>query len=329
MTMHETHILKELLHSPEPAIRLKTYVKLLDHDYETKEVSVLLNTLKEASEVITQLFAHIPKQGEPLFYGVYHKWFGIHWLLYVLADLGYPPGDSALIPSRNHELDWLLGDKHWGRTLTINGRKRFCASMEGNAVFSLIQLEMDDGRCSHLVDRLMKYQWPDGGWNCDKNPTASHSSYHESLIPLRGLAAYAKRYPNPALLKTIDQAVEVFLKRHLYQRSKTAEPIHPTWLKLCYPPYWHYNYLMALKVLAEAHPKILQDRRCEAALDLLEAKQLPGGGFPAEMRYYKGSGTSNISPVQWGGVNKRNMNPWVTIDALYVLKQAHRIDLNF
>ncbi len=176
--MDESHILKTLLASKEPAISLKSYLKLLDHDYETKEVKKITVNLKASSQVYHQLFKNVPKKGEIPTYGVYHKWFGVHWILYVLADLGYPPGDSSLIPSRDFELEWLFSDKHWKRKPTNDGRKRFCASMEGNALFSLLHLNLDDGRCSQLADRLVKYQWDDGGWNCDKKPKAINSSYN-------------------------------------------------------------------------------------------------------------------------------------------------------
>lgn len=323
--MTETEILKILLSTKEPAIRLKTYLKLLNHDYETKEVKKITNNLKKTSQVYSQLFEKVPKKGEIPAKGVYHKWYGIHWILYVLADLGYPPGDSSLIPSRNFELEWLFSDHHWKRKPTINGRKRFCASMEGNALYSILYLDLDDGRCSQLADRLIKYQWDDGGWNCDKKPKAINSSYNESLFPFRSLNLYSRINDKPEVKNAIDRAAEVFLKRDLYKNMHSGAVINPKWIKLSYPPYWHYEILSILKVLAEANK--IKDKRCKDALDLLEKKRLDDGGFPAEVRYYLGSAKSNISPVNWGGVNKRKSNPWVTIDALYVLKKAGRIDL--
>ena len=197
--------------------------------------------------------------------------------------------------------------------------------MEGNALYSILYLDLDDGRCSQLADRLIKYQWDDGGWNCDKKPKAINSSYNESLFPLRSLNLYSGINDTPEVKNAIDRAAEVFLKRDLYKNSHTGEVINPKWLKLSYPPYWHYEILSILKVLAEANK--IKDKRCKDALDLLEKKILDDGGFPAEARYYLGSAKSNISPVDWGGVNKRKSNLWVTIDALYVLKKAGRVDL--
>ena len=64
LIMTETEILKTLLSSKEPAIRLKTYLKLLDHDYETKDVKKITTNLKKTSQVYSQLFEKVPKKGE-------------------------------------------------------------------------------------------------------------------------------------------------------------------------------------------------------------------------------------------------------------------------
>jgi hypothetical protein len=49
---------------------------------------------------------------------------------------------------------------------------------------------------------------------------------------------------------------------------------------------------------------------------LLEQKQLPDGGWPAEGRYYSVSKEIKLNAdyVDWGGVSKRKLNPWVTAD---------------
>jgi hypothetical protein len=82
---------------------------------------------------------------------VYDKWLGAHWALAALADLG---------------------------------------SQQGNALWYLITLGLADGRTGGLAERLLLWQWPDGGWNCDRRPGASKSSFYETLLPMRGLAAH-------------------------------------------------------------------------------------------------------------------------------------------
>jgi hypothetical protein len=73
-------------------------------------------------------------------------------------------------------------------------------------------------------------------------------------------------------------------------------------------------------------PKMRFYARCAPALDLLEQKRLPDGGWPAENRYYSVSNDIKLNAdyVGWGGVSKSTTNPWVTADALSVLVRAGR-----
>jgi hypothetical protein len=44
---------------------------------------------------------------------VYQKWQGAHWVMATLADLGYPPGDRALVPLRDQLLDHWLAPQYF------------------------------------------------------------------------------------------------------------------------------------------------------------------------------------------------------------------------
>lgn len=259
-------------------------------------------------------------------HGAYSKWFGAHWLLPTLADIGYPAGDASLIPLREQAYGWLLSEKHTKlHTRTIQGRVRRCASQEGNALYATLALGIADERADELGRRLATWQWSDGGWNCDKNPDAVNSSFMETLIPLRALALHARVTGNAQSSAAAQRAAEVFLKRRLYKSQKDGSVIRHEFVELHYPCYWHYDILFSLKVMAEAG--FIGDTRCSDALDLLESKRLPDGGFPAEARYYQVSEkpeTGN-SRVGWGGVSRRRMNEFVTADALQVLKAAGRL----
>ncbi len=100
--------------------------------------------------------------------------------------------------------------------------------------------------------------------------------------------------------------------------------ISDDFVRLHYPCYWHYDILFGLKVMAEAG--FVRDERCEGALDLLESKRLPDGGFPAEERYYRlvEEPATGRSLVDWDGTGKLTANQFVTADALYVLKESGR-----
>ena len=318
-------ITEKLLNSDEPAVRYKVMVNVLGCDPDSAEIHQLrqeINTSPRVRKLLSE--RDRPSVASP---GPYRKWTGAHWVLADLADIGYPPGDEALIPLREQIYQWLFGEKHQEKIKTINGRIRRCASQEGNALYYLLALGLEDGRTDELAVSLVKWQWPDGGWNCDTIPAACHSSFMESLIPLRGLALHARLTGNEQSRAAAERAAEIFLKRRLFRRQYDNSIINDDFIRLHYPCYWHYDILFSLKVMAEAG--FIRDERCREALALLEAKHLPDGGFPAEKAYYRvsdkaanGRPVSGRSLVSWGGTSKKRMNQFVTADALYVLKAA-------
>jgi hypothetical protein len=75
-----------------------------------------------------------------------------------------------------------------------------------------------------------------------------------------------------------------------------------------------------------AEAGFISDPRCQDALNLLESKRLPDGGFPAEETFSRPTRPqlSGYTPVTWGGRSTKKMNPYVSADALYVLRIAGR-----
>ena len=254
----------------------------------------------------------------------YAKWRGAHWVLATLAELGYPAGDVSLTPLREQVLAWLLSDAYEKRWLPK--RHRLCrmhASQDANAVWYLMRLGLADERVDRLVARLLEAQWPDGGWNCDPRESAHVSSFEETLIPVRALALYAWQTGSAEARAAAERAAEVFLARRLYRRLGTGSLVSERFLRLAFPRYWHYDVLFGLAVIAEAG--LIGDPRCTDALDLLESKRLPDGGFPAEARYYRPAhAPTNASLVDWGGTSRRRSNPWVTGAAVSTLSAAGR-----
>jgi hypothetical protein len=270
---------------------------------------------------------------------VYAKWHGAHWVLADLADLDYPAQADELSGLRDRVADqWLspgyyleyearsMSDRRDGVPL-IQGRYRRCGSQQGNALRAIVRLGLADERAGQLAERLLHWQWPDGGWNCDRNPSADTSSFMETLTPMRGLAAYATWAQDEKAAAAARAAAEVFLSRGLFRRRLDGSPMDPTFLKLHRPLYWHYDILGGLVAMAELN--LLGDQRCEAALDLLESKRLGDGGWPSEAKFYSTSekAPSNNSAVDWGGTSSKRMNPWVTVQALTVLVKAGRIEV--
>jgi hypothetical protein len=85
-----------------------------------------------------------------------------------------------------------------------------------------------------------------------------------------------------------------------------------------------YDALSALIVMAELG--LVRDPRCRTALDLLERKRLSDGSFPVEWTSVKRADriVTRGTFADWGPLHKKKGNPFVTVDALYVLKEAGR-----
>ena len=329
--MYES-IVEALLVSPEPAIRWKVRSRVLGESAGTWQMAALREEVRD-SAVVRRLLAPLAGAERP---GVYAKWQGAHWALGALADLGYPPGDDALHPLREQVLSTWLDEAYYQdvevatksavyrRTgvPVMRGRHRAHASQQGYALWFLITLGLADSRCDDLVELLLHWQWPDGGWNCDRDPAADTSSFFETLLPMRGLRAHGAAHAKRAAR----EAAEVFLERRLAYRAGNGALIRAEFTKLHYPLYWHYDILAGLKAMMDLD--LLGDPRCADALDMLESMRL-ADGWPAHARFYRTSTDIALHHdcVDWGGTSTRRANQWVTADALTVLRAAGRLHL--
>lgn len=330
-----------LLKSREPSIRWKARVHILGEERDSRRLRALEEEIRTSPRA-RALLSRRDQLGRPgTARRVYYKWQGIHWVLASLADLGYPAGDKSLHAIRDRILEFWLRPTFFrefvaqteaqahrgGGVPLVRGRYRRCASQQGNALYSLIRLGIGDDRADVLAERLLHWQWPDGGWNCDRRPVADTSSFMETMLPMLGLSAYAEgRRPIP-VTDAVQRASEVFLRRRLFKRASDGRIIHPEFVALHYPLYYYHDFLGGLKAMARIGR--IRNPRCADALDLLEAKRLPDGGWPAEKRFYKvrpHTFEARADYVDWGGTSPRRMNEWVTVDALAVLRAAGRID---
>ena len=98
---------------------------------------------------------------------------------------------------------------------------------------------------------LLEWQWPDGGWNCDRRARPPfHSSANESLPAAWGLHEYARGHRRPAAAAAADRAAEFFLVHHVYRSHRSGRVLMPSVTTIHWPPYWHYDLLQGLLILA-------------------------------------------------------------------------------
>jgi hypothetical protein len=321
-------MLDTLLSHPDPIIRYKARVKILQDDPASPEIIALRQEIR-TSPRIRKLFSDVTENGTIPFHP-YAKWQGAHWVLTVLADTGYPPGDPVLVPLRDQVYSWILSPEFIAgihHRTAKNRQIRLHGSMEGNALFSSLALDLADECTPQLVDRLLWAQWDDGGWNCDRHSHADTSSFYETLTPMRALGLYARLTGDPKAFSAVQRASEVFLSRRLFRRRSDGTVMRAEFLKPRYPAYFFYDILHVLKVMAETG--FIHDPRCQEALDLLESKRSADGWFAAEGRHYEeyrvpAKELHRGSRTGWGAYRAGTPNEFITVDALYVLHAAGR-----
>ncbi len=320
-TIIDQGLIDVLLSLLEPSIQYKIRTQWQKETLNSQSIKTLQESIRRSDRVKTLLSGRDSDGKIPLH--PYQKWRGAHWTLASLADLAYPTADPDLLPLADQVVNWILGK---GRRLEVENRTkraggfpiRSCGSMEGNALLSLIRLGLRPDVWPVLAHILQERQWSDGGWNCDVAPTAHHSSFMETLLPMRALWQYGLISADVKAKRAAEKAREVFLKRQLFLRQTDGSIITRSFTQLHYPVYWHYDILAGLGAMLEMDS--LDDPRCAKAIQVLASKQLSDGGFPAETRFYHtAQGARSPCLVDWGPVSKIKMNPWVTVQAYSVL----------
>jgi len=248
----------------------------------------------------------------------YAKWRGAHWRLVSLVELAVPAGEPRCLTAAETILDWLTGVGHRRGVRVIDGLARRCASQEGNALASSCRLGLaEDPRVELLAESLVEWQWPDGGWNCDPRASGRRSSFHESLAPMWGLHEYSRATGDEDARRAADRTAELFLEHRLFRALGTGEPIHQSFTVLHYPPYWHYDVLQVLLVLARMGRA--GDPRARDGVEVVERRRLSDGRWRAGAHWWKppGSTGSNVEVVDWGRSGPSEM---VTLNSLRVLR---------
>ena len=322
-------LVESLAASDDPVLAYKASL-LAGMDPDSAEASTMRGRIPGSP--MARALLRVFEQDAKTLHHTYRKWQGPHWTLTCLAMIDYPPADQALRPLVRLVHHWLFSKHFLEPPMTAiyprqEDRVRHCASMDGNAIWYSVRLGLEEDRTREVVDRLIGWQWPDGGWNCDKRQEATHSSFQESLIPARGLWAYGIAHDYAPALEAAHRVADLVLQRRLLWHRREGSLIVPDWAGKPGPDRIHYpiqffDVLFALQVMTDLGH--LGDPRCADALALLEAKRLPDGGFPLEApnTVTADQVVSRGSYAGWGPSGLRRSNPLVTLAVLDVLHSA-------
>lgn len=230
-------IIEKLLKSKEPSIRYKTRVKILNENPQTKTNQALSQEINH-SDRVKKLLQRQNDLGEiNNFKSVYDKWQGAHWILLSLVDLGYSNEDKSLNPIIKQVVRAWLAPRYFKAFEVktkkdvykykgipiMNGRYRVCASIQANALYTALKFGYINEYTDKLAERLMLWQWEDGGWNCDKNPDAKTSTFIHTFYSMRALYLYGKKLNNQEMIESAIKAKEFLLARKLFRRKTNNE----------------------------------------------------------------------------------------------------------
>jgi hypothetical protein len=327
-----------LLGSKEPAIRYLARRDLLGEQGE-QDPGVILSGQKVSALLTGQRPGEFrPGRGwrslpmAEFGFGVhpYRNWTGAHWRLVSLVELAVPAQEERARLAAGQVLGWLARPERIGEVPVVAGLARRCASQEGNALAVCCRLGLAaDERVRLLASSLIGWQWPDGGWNCDASATGRRSSFHESLAAAWGLHEYAEATGSDEAEAAAGRAAELFLSHRLFLSLSTGEPIVREWLRLHYPPYWHYDILQGLLILIRLGHAA--DPRLQDAVDVVQSLRSADGTWSAGGCWWKlpGSGRDggrklkawNAEVVDWGAAGPNEM---ITLNALRILRAVGR-----
>jgi hypothetical protein len=211
------------------------------------------------------------------------KWTSTTCTLLDLRFLGLPQGSKAAQKGCR-----VLLDEGFYRDGGINFWGRWCKNSE-TCVTSIVLSELayfaiDDSRLNAIAEHLVNQQMPDGGWNCRRPFGATHGSFHTTILALEALLEYDRFRGGTEATRAAQLAGREFLLVHrLFRSHRTGKVARPDFLRLPYPPRWHYNILRGLDHFRDAGAE--RDARLADAIAELEKRRLPDGRWPLSYQY--------------------------------------------
>lgn len=244
--------------------------------------------------------------------GLYsHKWTSTTYTLILLRRLGLPVGHPQALRGLQVLLDasdFSDGGIDMWRT---SGRSDACVNAMVLALAAHFGVE--DPRIDSLLGYLLEHQMNDGGWNCEWNSGAVHSSFHTTLSALEGLHEWQlARGPHAAIEAAARRGEEFLLAHRLYRSHRTGEVVSVNMTRFSFPPRWFYDVLRALDYFQARNADL--DPRLDDALALLRKKRRKDGLWTLQNR------RAGLTFFEMETVGQPSR--WNTLRALRVLRWA-------
>jgi len=234
----------------------------------------------------------------------FDAWTATHFCLQALMEFGLDPASPAArraVERVRRGVRW----EHEGEPY-FDGEAEPCINGTALAIAAYFGEGGDP-----IVDTVLDWHLPDGGWNCWAAYGARVSSFHSTICAIEGLLAWERAGGESAAASAARRAGEDYLlERGLLNRRSTGRIADPRFAMVSYPVRWYYDVLRGLDHFRLADRR---DPRLAPAVELLRAKRREDGRWVRELHH---EGPQLIE------VDGREGDPsrWITLRALRVLR---------
>ncbi len=163
-----------------------------------------------------------------------------------------------------------------------------------------------------VVERLLGERMADGGWNCEQERGSVRSSFDTTIAVVEAMAAQERVTDDPRVHEARLGGEAYLLERGLLRRRSTGEVVDEDYLRLAFPPRWHYDVLRALEHFRAVGAT--PDERMREAIGVVRGKRRDDGTWPLDVRW------GGDARIDHGAVGEPNR--WITLQALRVLRWA-------
>jgi hypothetical protein len=208
-------------------------------------------------------------------------WTATTWTLNALREWGLD--GAALTKRRTAEL--LAENSRWEYEQLPYWSGEVDCCINGWTVANGVWLGAD---VAGIVDWFVEHRLADGGWNCEWVDGSVRSSFHSTLNSLKGLLAFeAATGGTPASRAARQAGQEYLLRRNLFRRESTGEPVGPWVTRFRYPFRWAYSVLNAAEYFREAAlvDGTGPDHRMADAIALIRAARKSDGTWLQQGRH--------------------------------------------
>ncbi|HTD74599.1 MAG TPA: hypothetical protein VK652_13805 [Steroidobacteraceae bacterium] len=232
-------------------------------------------------------------------------WMTTVWCLALLKELGADPESKEVRRAISRVRKHITWDRFPGCGPYFDGETEPClngAILASGAYFG--------EPSKHLLNRLLREQLEDGGWNCEA-PKSTRSSFHSTICVLEGLLEYEKACgPSTALSKARTRAENYLLSRRMLRSLSSGEVINRRWMRFAFPTRCWYDVLRGLDYLRRAGVK--PDKRAAEAIEVVTKRRHQNGLWPLNYAH------AHLIPFEMEpGVGRASH--WNTLRALRVL----------